>query len=279
MSPLQLPSHLLTVFCPSVPDTMLVAKKIRKESNELEILRLITLIQPQSEHIITLLDSFHGQSSSWAIFPKILNNVDEWLWYDLKQFSQHVSQVCWGLIKGLAYLHEHHVAHRDIKPGNLLVDHKFCLKIIDFDVAVQVRDDDDEVDDHCGTDGWVAPEIEARSLTYSPIKADRWSCGAVILYIFGRLRQTDTALEGIAKKLKVGVPQARLPLIEWPAWFQSQEVHAGTSVKRVRPRSSDEETPVDLANEDIGKERTRIDVDSPAVEAGILYGRTDIQPE
>lgn len=84
---------------------MLVAKKIRKESNELEILQFIHLVQPQSEHIITLLDSFHGQSSSWAILPKIVNNVDDWLWYDLKQFSLHVSQVCWGLIKGLAYLH------------------------------------------------------------------------------------------------------------------------------------------------------------------------------
>ncbi|KAF7420844.1 hypothetical protein PC9H_011362 [Pleurotus ostreatus] len=132
----KLPSNLLTVFRPSDPDTMLVAKKIRKELNELEILRLIHLIQPQSEHIITLLNSFHGQSSSWVILPKIMNNVEDWLRYDLKRFSPHFSPVCWGLIEGLVYLHKHHMAHRDIKPENLLVDHKFYLKIIDFDIAV-----------------------------------------------------------------------------------------------------------------------------------------------
>ncbi|KAF4565627.1 hypothetical protein EYR40_002306 [Pleurotus pulmonarius] len=142
------------------PQTMLVAKKIRRESNELEIFRLIHLLQPQSEHVITLLDSFHEQSSSWAILPKIRNNVEDWLWYDRKPFLPHRSPVCWGLVKGLAYLHKYHIAHRDIKPENLLVDDKFCLKIIDFDVAVQVRDDDEEVDDQCGTEGWVAPEIE-----------------------------------------------------------------------------------------------------------------------
>ncbi|KAL4256150.1 Kinase-like protein [Pleurotus pulmonarius] len=277
----KLPSNLLTVFRPSDPDTMLVAKKIRKESNELEILRLIHLIQPQSEHIITLLDSFHGQSSSWVILPKIMNNVEDWLWYDLNQFSPHLSPVCWGIIKGLAYLHEHHIAHRDIKPENLLVDHKFCLKIIDFDVAVQVRDDDEEVDDHCGTEGWVAPEIEMRSPTYSPIKADRWSCGAVILYIFGRLRQTDTMLETIAKKLKADTPEQRLSLVEWPKWSQpAPVVHVGTVMKRQWSRSSDEETLVELGNDDIGRKRSRIDkpyVDSLAIAVGIHHGGTDIQ--
>ncbi len=59
-----------------------------------------------------------------------------------------------------------------------------------------------------------------RSPTYSPIKADRWSCGAVILYIFGRLRQMDTMLEVIAKNLKADTPEQRLSLVEWPKWSQ-----------------------------------------------------------
>ncbi|KIY47125.1 kinase-like protein, partial [Fistulina hepatica ATCC 64428] len=84
------------------------------------------------------------------------------------------------LIKGLAYLHELCIAHRDIKPDNLLVDQDFCLKIIDFDLAIQVKDEDEEVSDHCGTKGWEAPEVKSEWPTYSPIKADRWSCGHVI---------------------------------------------------------------------------------------------------
>jgi serine/threonine protein kinase len=54
-------------------------------------------------------------------------------------------QVCLGLIKGVAHLHEFCIAHRDIKPENLVVDRDFCLEIIDFDVAMQVNDEDEVV--------------------------------------------------------------------------------------------------------------------------------------
>ncbi|KAH9952844.1 kinase-like domain-containing protein, partial [Russula dissimulans] len=83
------------------------------------------------------------------------------------------------LIRGVAFLHKLCIAHRDIKPDNLLVDQEICLKIIDFDIAMQVKDEDEEVDGQCGTKHWIAPEIEEK-LMYSPIKADRWSTGRVL---------------------------------------------------------------------------------------------------
>ncbi|KZT00388.1 kinase-like protein, partial [Laetiporus sulphureus 93-53] len=83
------------------------------------------------------------------------------------------------LIEGLTYLHENLFAHRDIKPANLLVDRYFCLKIIDFDVAVRLRYEGEKVTGYCGTAGWIAPEVE-KGLEYDPIKADCWSCGCVI---------------------------------------------------------------------------------------------------
>ncbi|KAH9997138.1 hypothetical protein BJV74DRAFT_268017 [Russula compacta] len=42
------------------------------------------------------------------------------------------------LIKGPVFLHRHYVAHRDIKPDNLMYTDTFRLQIIDFDVATQV---------------------------------------------------------------------------------------------------------------------------------------------
>jgi serine/threonine protein kinase len=50
-------------------------------------------------------------------------------------------QLGWGLIKGLGYLHEHKVAHRDVKPHKLVCDDDFELQIIDFDVAIKVQDE------------------------------------------------------------------------------------------------------------------------------------------
>ncbi|KAF8437702.1 hypothetical protein L210DRAFT_3340415, partial [Boletus edulis BED1] len=50
-------------------------------------------------------------------------------------------------------------AHRDVKPDNLVVDKSFNLKIIDFDIAMLVEDEDEEVDDQCETRDWMAPEV------------------------------------------------------------------------------------------------------------------------
>jgi serine/threonine protein kinase len=46
-------------------------------------------------------------------------------------------QLGYGLIKGLAYLYEHNIAHRDIKPDNLVCDKDFRLQIIDFDIVIK----------------------------------------------------------------------------------------------------------------------------------------------
>ena len=88
-----------------------------------------------------------------------------------EKLNGKVAQVCWGLIKGVAYLHEFCIIQRD-----------FYVKIIDFDVSMQVKDEDEVVQGQCGTKGWMAPEIEEKSM-YSPIKADRWSTGQVLLHL------------------------------------------------------------------------------------------------
>ena len=155
-----------------------------------------------------------------------------------------VAQVCWGLIKGVAYLHKFCITHRDIKPENLLVDWDMCLKIIDFDLAMQVKDEDEVVDYQCGTEGWVAPEIEEK-LLYSPIKADRWSSGRVLLYLLDRLRKEDKVLRTAARKLTAHDPEQR------PSMLQVAESLldvANVAVRRKAPRSPQDTVDVDREN-------------------------------
>jgi serine/threonine protein kinase len=129
------------------------------------------------------------------------------------QLYGKVAQICWGLIKGIAYLHEFRIAHMDIKPENLVVDRNFFLKIIDFDVAMEVLDEDEVVDHPCGTKGWMAPEVKEKSM-YSPIKADRWSTGQVLLYLLDKFRKEDTVLRTTARKLTAYNPEQRPSMLQ-----------------------------------------------------------------
>jgi hypothetical protein len=127
-------------------------------------------------------------------------------------------QLGWGLIKGLAYLHEHKITHRDVKPGNLVHDHDFVLKIIDFDIAIEVQNENAEINGYCGTKGWTAPEIGTKdrpTAMYSPIKADRWSCGRVILRHIMVGMKGDFRLSEFARELMAKDPQHRPSLHDW----------------------------------------------------------------
>jgi serine/threonine protein kinase len=209
MLDLQMPSHIPTVYQRSDPSKRFIAKKVGEESNELEILKLLNTFQPKSEHIISFHESFQTQSTSWVIVPKLCC-VD---WLAPGQLYGKVAQVCWGLIKGVAYLHELCIAHRDIKPENLVVDRDFCLKIIDFGVAMQVEGEDGVVNGHCGTVGWMAPEMEVKSM-YSPIKADRWSTGQVLRYLLNNSREKDTVLRKTAGELSTHDPNQRSSMLK-----------------------------------------------------------------
>jgi serine/threonine protein kinase len=154
-----------------------------------------------------------GSSDGWAILPKMIAFQD---YYVESQSEGHGSKVCEDLIKGVAYLHcSCRVAHRDLKPDNLVIGPDFCLKIIDFDVAMRVTDEDEEVDDQCGTEHWMAPEVE-KELRHSPIRADRWACGRVLLYLLDKFSRTgDERLEAFARDLCANNPKKRPSLLEW----------------------------------------------------------------
>ena len=86
------------------------------------------------------------------------------------------------LIEGLEYLHCHRIVHKDIKPGNLLLDTTGVLKIADFGVAELL--DQFAPNDMCrtsqGTPAFQPPEIANGLDEFPGFKVDVWSAGVTL---------------------------------------------------------------------------------------------------
>ena len=71
------------------------------------------------------------------------------------------------------------MAHRDLKPENLLLDEFNNIKLIDFGLAIYMKDGV-SLSTACGSPNYAAPEVISGQ-AYAGQQVDVWSCG-VILY-------------------------------------------------------------------------------------------------
>jgi serine/threonine protein kinase len=92
------------------------------------------------------------------------------------------------LMYGLKYCHDKGVAHRDIKPDNLLLGEKFELKLADFGFAALFREKNKggKLYTNLGTDAYMAPEIRTHA-GYSGPAVDLFAAGIMVfIMVTGR---------------------------------------------------------------------------------------------
>ncbi|KAM1121961.1 hypothetical protein TB2_003459 [Malus domestica] len=79
--------------------------------------------------------------------------------------------------KGMTYLHQNNIIHRDLKAANLLMDENEVVKVADFGVA-RVNSHSGVMTSETGTYRWMAPEV----IEHKPYdhKADVFSFGLVL---------------------------------------------------------------------------------------------------
>ncbi|KPP68974.1 serine/threonine-protein kinase NLK-like, partial [Scleropages formosus] len=103
-----------------------------------------------------------------------------------EEISDHVKVFLYQILRGLKYLHSAGILHRDIKPGNLLVNSNCVLKICDFGLArVEELDESRHMTQEVVTQYYRAPEILMGSRHYSNA-IDIWSVGCIFAELLGR---------------------------------------------------------------------------------------------
>ncbi len=86
-----------------------------------------------------------------------------------------VSEVC----SGLEHAHYHGILHRDIKPGNILLDPNVSPKIGDFGLARALESKIEEGEQIFGTPGYTAPEVLEPPFEFDQ-RADVFSVGVML---------------------------------------------------------------------------------------------------
>ncbi|KAI0031462.1 kinase-like domain-containing protein [Vararia minispora EC-137] len=87
-----------------------------------------------------------------------------------------IARFVWDVLLALSYLRKQHIAHRDLRSDNLLLNRDGVLKLADFGSAVRHPPGTQKLSENVGVLYWQAPEI--RTGLYDPLKVDVWSLGA-----------------------------------------------------------------------------------------------------
>ncbi|XP_023230246.1 serine/threonine-protein kinase NLK-like [Centruroides sculpturatus] len=111
--------------------------------------------------------------------------------------TDHIKVFLYQILRGLKYLHSTHILHRDIKPGNLLVNSNCVLKICDFGLArVEEPDESKHMTQEVVTQYYRAPELLMGAHHYTSA-VDIWSVGCIFAELLGRriLFQAQTPIQ------------------------------------------------------------------------------------
>jgi tRNA A-37 threonylcarbamoyl transferase component Bud32 len=109
--------------------------------------------------IVTIHDFEEGFDGYFIAMEYVPGEVmEDLLKADPERIRSRLAPLLLRLADAIAYAHSHHVIHRDLKPGNILVTPQHDVKILDFGIAARLDRGDGEKVSISGTPFYMAPE-------------------------------------------------------------------------------------------------------------------------
>uniref|UniRef100_A0A0E0EGR7 Protein kinase domain-containing protein n=1 Tax=Oryza meridionalis TaxID=40149 RepID=A0A0E0EGR7_9ORYZ len=136
-----------------------------------------------------------------------------------------ILRIAISISKGMDYLHQNNIIHRDLKTANLLMGYHQVVKIADFGVARQ-GNQEGQMTAETGTYRWMAPEI----INHKPYdnKADVFSFAIVLweLVPYDNMTPLQAAL-GVRQGFRLEIPSSvnpRLSKLIQRCWDEDPDV-------------------------------------------------------
>eukprot|EP00475_Leptophrys_vorax_P013940 TRINITY_DN2029_c0_g1_i1.p1 TRINITY_DN2029_c0_g1~~TRINITY_DN2029_c0_g1_i1.p1 ORF type:complete len:427 (-),score=101.41 TRINITY_DN2029_c0_g1_i1:788-2068(-) len=172
-----------------VKDVFMNVTDARRVLREVKLLR-----QLEHDNIVRLMDiiepsDLDNYKDICLVMDFMQSDLKKVIYSDNELSEDHIAFIMYQVLCGLLHMHNSRVVHRDLKPGNILVNSNCKVKICDFGMARGIQSsensEEDELTEYVVTRWYRAPELTWGEPIYDTA-IDMWSVGCILAELFNR---------------------------------------------------------------------------------------------
>ena len=170
-------------------NTNIAIKKLKSITDAVDLKRVLREVMImkycQHENIITLYDViFHINKNRqlkkigdiYLVMEKMDSDLQKIIFSKQELSDDHYQFILYQILRAIYYLHSANIIHRDFKPSNVLINEDCTIKLCDFGMSRNLKENDLTLTEYVVTRYYRAPEIMLSSHHYCK-KIDVWSVG------------------------------------------------------------------------------------------------------